>query len=982
MLEKNWTVKKYIWMYTLTFLLFMGGAFLVLILNRRTLIGTIDGLPQYYLYMRYMGREMRTFLSNLLQGNRTWKLYDLTIGLGSEASVVFRPHLLDLLSVFVPEAWTGVLYNAITILTLYLSGLSFTWFCFHWRRNFNGMLLGSMVYVFCGFTLQLGVKHPSFLLPLIYFPMMLLGVEWIMARKSPFLLLLSAFIGWTNGYYFIYVATVGMSLYVLLRLPTYLKKEGIGGYIRLILTAMVSYLLGMCLAAVFYVPGVIAMTMSARSSGKVLTGSLWKYPLARYYQAFLYMTAPGLSLSQKTYLNYPVVIWPALVCLFVGAGRGKECAKGQAVGWREEQNVDQQGEQSKDLPEDHINQVRFLRVAFLCCIVMLLVPFASYVLAALSYLNGRWIFFLSLVLGAVCVWKSEDMMQMTGRRAVALGILVLLFAGAVFGASRLERAAGFLAWGPSKYLLVALAELAASSVILILLPHFPKLQRRTGLILLAGAFLSVSINGFMTYSNRFIGSGGEFKKVGASTADIESSIYTYLAKVMQDQDDGTIFRADTDADLTDTGQENYPMILGYNGTSLYNSFLNGSISDFFLEQESVGINAVHRLWGIAGRSVDEALMNVRYFLGKTGDTASVPYGYHKLDEYSDETWSVYENNDPLPFGYTYHAFITRVDFDRLSGVEKEQVLLYAMVAEDGQEEMLKEAGFTQVSLEEAQAQTINSYAEIMETADASGTEEQVTTGLAETQRVDEISDAEQNRLYRMDIPLPENGEGAEKTDTGYRTSRSNATISFTYQQKAGYECYLRLKGLTVTARNWHLHVIAAGAQTIVPLRGKNQTYALERENFSVRLGYFEENGEDTITLQFLKKGNYRLEGLELYYVPMVSWHERIQDLGKTSLKDAVFADNKITGTVHADETGMMVFSLAPSSGWKAYVDGEERQLHAVNTAFMGLLLEPGEHEVILQYTSPGLVQARWMSVAALLLTAVWGVLYRRRMRAY
>ena len=244
MIEKNWNTKKYVLWYTVTFLLFAGGAFLTFLYTRRTFICDIDGLPQYYPYMVYMGKAMREFLDNLRHGTVFQEMYDFTIGLGSEASIVFRPHPLDLLSVFVPERYTEWLYQFISLLSMYLSGLSFSAFAFHFRKRFGGLLVGSMVYVFCGFTLRLGLEHPAFLLHMFIFPLMLLTAEWLMEKKGFLAFSLTAALGWASGYYFMYVSTMGLGIYMLLRLPHYWKKEGFTGYLRICLTMMFAYLLG------------------------------------------------------------------------------------------------------------------------------------------------------------------------------------------------------------------------------------------------------------------------------------------------------------------------------------------------------------------------------------------------------------------------------------------------------------------------------------------------------------------------------------------------------------------------------------------------------------------------------------------------------------------------------------------------------------------------------------------------------------------
>ena len=899
MIDKNQSAKKYMLMYTVTFLLFAGGAFLTFLYTRRTFICEIDGLPQYYPYMVYMGKAMRAFGQQLIHGNFAQQLFDFTIGLGSEVSVVFRPHPLDLLSIFVPERYTEILYQFISLFSMYLSGLAFSAFAYEWRQRWDGLLTGSMVYVFCGFTLRLGLEHPAFLLPMVYFPLMLLLAERIIRRKDGALLFaLTAAVGWASGYPFMYISTMGLGLYMLLRLPGIWRQEGLRGFIRVGLMDMCMYLLGTCMAAVFYLPSVAALALSGRSGGKLTIASLWIYPVSRYYQAFLYLITPYLGLSYQTYASFPVIVLPALAVLFTTRKR-----------------------------------YTLLKWAVAVCFLLLLIPFGSFVMAALSYLNGRWMYLMALVMGLVCVYALEHLADIRGKAALAAAALPPLFALVAAAAYKTQNVGELRSTHPLPYLAVGLAELTAATAVILLIPRVECLKRHAAAILLAGTFLCVTINGYVTYSNDFSGLANEFKRMGESWQKIRESPYTYLARLSEDVSDGGEFcRFDTDSDLIASGEENYPMVLGYRSTSMYNSFMNGSVLDFLLDQESTGANAVHRLRGFASRTADEALMNVKYYLTKTADTVSVPFGYKKLEAYSDEAYSVYENQLPLSFGYSYDAYMSRSDYDALSGVEKEQAMLRSVILEEDAEEG--------ISLQKMTALPV--------------------------------------QIERTEVSLPGSSETVERRDYGYYVKENKGTVSFSYQTKAGYECYLRLTGFTIGSRYVKVRVKTAEGSSIVPLRGASQTYALERENFSVRLGYSELDGEDEITLMFPDKGAYRLAGLELYYVPMADYETAVDKLNETALTNTVFTNNTITGEVHAQNNRFMVFSIPASAGWTVRIDGEKTPLYQVNIGMMGMPVPAGDHTIKLTYFSPGLQSARLMSVGGCAVFVVLCVVFRRR----
>ena len=85
---------------------------------------------------------------------------------------------LNLLSVAVPTRYMAYFYSFLVVLRLYLAGLAFSGYCFYMGRKKNlAVLTGALCYVFCGYALFGAIRHPFFLNPMIYFPLILTGVE-------------------------------------------------------------------------------------------------------------------------------------------------------------------------------------------------------------------------------------------------------------------------------------------------------------------------------------------------------------------------------------------------------------------------------------------------------------------------------------------------------------------------------------------------------------------------------------------------------------------------------------------------------------------------------------------------------------------------------------------------------------------------------------------------------------------------------------
>lgn len=92
-------------------------------------------------------------------------------------------------------------------------------------------------------------------------------------------------------------------------------------------------------------------------------------------------------------------------------------------------------------------------------------------------------------------------------------------------------------------------------------------------------------------------------------------------------------------------------------------------------------------------------------------------------------------------------------------------------------------------------------------------------------------------------------------------------------------------------------------------------------------------------------------------------------------------DERVALEIEAERPGLLVLADAWFPGWKVSVDGHERPIHRVNHAFRGVLVQPGDREVIFTYAPDSFRTGAWVSIAALLLIlALAGIFQLRRPR--
>ena len=78
-------------------------------------------------------------------------------------------------------------------------------------------------------------------------------------------------------------------------------------------------------------------------------------------------------------------------------------------------------------------------------------------------------------------------------------------------------------------------------------------------------------------------------------------------------------------------------------------------------------------------------------------------------------------------------------------------------------------------------------------------------------------------------------------------------------------------------------------------------------------------------------------------------------------------DETISGTIYANSSGILQISTSYTSGWKAFVDGKETDTINVNTGFIGIPLNQGEHKIRLEYNTPYLKIGTYLSCIGLIL---------------
>jgi len=420
---KRSTNVRYAAVYTAVFLVVAALVFRPFLSQGRTFIYYYagqerDGFTQHYTAFVYIGRYIREFLSGLVQGQFELKHFDFTLGYGEDVIQSLGYYgfgnPLMLLSALVPQRLAEEFYQLYILLELWLAGLSFAFF--GREKGFQGgwILPCSLIYVFSGFSLWAGLCHPEFLVPMIYFPLMLVGIERVLTGKRPVFLAVITGLYALTGYYWLFMGTLFVCLYALVRF--FEEKRGLKEFGWFFLRAAGGYGLGLMLAAPFFVPNVIGFLQSNRTGGERGIPAL--FATAEQAKTILQgLIAPG----DWNFMGLCAIVLPALLLLFI----------------RREKSV------------------RGWQVLSGLLILFCLMPVVGWLCNAGAYETTRWYVFLNFFAAVVVLVGLDELSAFSTRGTLCCALAVFLYAWA--------------AWSAGEEVLCALAALMVTALALLFL---------------------------------------------------------------------------------------------------------------------------------------------------------------------------------------------------------------------------------------------------------------------------------------------------------------------------------------------------------------------------------------------------------------------------------------------------------------------------------------------------------------------------------
>ena len=119
-----------------------------------------------------------------------------------------------------------------------------------------------------------------------------------------------------------------------------------------------------------------------------------------------------------------------------------------------------------------------------------------------------------------------------------------------------------------------------------------------------------------------------------------------------------------------------------------------------------------------------------------------------------------------------------------------------------------------------------------------------------------------------------------------------------------------------------------------------------------------------------------LDRLDVYNIP--DWETSAARLRENACDRFAVTQTGFTAHIAAKEAGMLVFTIPYDKGFTAAVDGQKTGIIPCDVAFMGVWVEPGEHEIVFTYKTRMLGLGVAMSAVSAVILAAYVILAKKK----
>ncbi len=881
-----------------------------------------DGWSQHYKALVYYAEYLREIGSTLLHTHRlVMPDWDFCISEGADIVNTLHYYVIGdpiaFLSVFVPTRFMHLFYSVSCVLRMYLAGCAFSALAFGTGiRNRYGILAGTLSYAFCGWTIFTVSRHPYFLNPLIWFPLMILGIEKTIRGERPYLFVISAAISALSNFYFFYVIAVLAILYAIIRLADLYGRDVRGAALQF-LRLGVPAVTGVLIACILFLPIFMMFLQDARMGVEI--------PWKLFYSWNHYSNLPSLWVTHRH------VAWiciglsaPAFIAVLVMMVR-----KGH----------------------------RCLKTLFILCNLMMIFPACGRIMNGFAYATNRWSWAVPLLCAYILAVEWEDMCRLDGRewrRVLAgciayfavcllfdrsrttetLSAVVLIFLGLLFIR---EHVRGDLS---RKALRCALCLLVCVNAFSLEYWNYTAL----GETFLTNEYAASRLRGTEAALVRRLDDGDHPRYSGRGLT-INANMIDHVSSTQYYWSNSNPYTSRFRTDMMDKRN----MLQKYEGYDERTALLTLSAVKYYVSKGPAGDRLPYGYKKVREDNLLYPTQQIQL------DRLREELGTEELTEEQEEmirraqelTYYVYENQYPLPIGYCYDSYMPQEEWDQLDPVQKQEIQLetVSLGQAPGGVPMFegREEDYTVPCLVGVEGEEITQTEEGFVTTRPDRTFEVTFTGLENAETYLCLEGLDFRETFSYDLYKQDRG-----TDPQRLYNNTNWRL-LTPDERAEAR---RLKILHTPATSVDLDMLtSAGEKRSMRYITEEDSFTSGRHDYIVSLGYHEEP-LTSVSVTLPERGIYSLSTVRVYCIPMDDYPEKVAALRENSLQDIRYGVDSLSGTVSRRQPGVLCVAIPYSDGWTAFIDGQEAALQPANERYLGVPVPAGDHTVTLRYSRP------------------------------
>lgn len=375
---------------------------------------------------------------------------------------------------------------------------------------------------------------------------------------------------------------------------------------------------------------------------------------------------------------------------------------------------------------------------------------------------------------------------------------------------------------------------------------------------------------------------------------VEQGIYGILINIF-DRTTGTLKEHDSGIYRTENKTKitvNDALTFGYNSMTYSSSTYSKTVHSF-LEKLGMTKNHVNIECNLENTEAVDMLLGVKYLIVPPGKEMYKNYELEYEELYIENNTKIYKNPYYLSFGYAVSEGIFNTNMENNNTFELQNEILKNMTGLN-EDVYIKHNGELKEELQ----------------------------GMKKYENV------------------KENFQGLDNIENMYEKIAEEGKIIFEFEVEKDDNIYICMQANTDKAVT--LNISGEKNPRQISLKNNNMINLEKR-----RIG-------EKVTIEIVTEDNMNINDIQVYYEDEEVLKKHYDILSKTQVDLEKINNQKYEGKVKCDRKEYIIFTIPYDDGWKITVDGKEAKIKEVLGALMAVEVEEGEHEILLEYTLPGI----------------------------